>query len=149
MLNDVDLPLRIELAATVELTIPFHDCDPAGVAWHGNYFRYFDAARCALLERIDYGYRRMLDSGFVWPIVQADVKYVRPLHYDTRVQVSARLVEWDYRLKLAYEIVEVKGERATTGHTVQVAVDAVTGAMHVGAPAILRESLRRYLAGAA
>ncbi len=149
MLNDVDLPLRIELAATVELTIAFHDCDPAGVAWHGNYFRYFDAARCALLERIDYGYRRMLDSGFVWPIVQADVKYVRPLHYDTRVQVSARLVEWDYRLKLAYEIVEASGERATTGHTVQVAVDAVTGTMHVGAPPILRESLRRYLAGAA
>ncbi len=141
----VDLPVQIELSAAVHLAIPFHDCDPAGVAWHGNYFRYFDAARCALLDRIDYGYRRMVDSGFLWPIVQADVKYIRPLPYDTRVTVMARLVEWDYRLKLAYEIVDATGSRMTTGHTVQVAVDAATGEMHVGAPAVLREQMRRYL----
>ncbi len=26
--------------AEVELTVSFHDCDPMGVVWHGNYFRF-------------------------------------------------------------------------------------------------------------
>jgi acyl-CoA thioester hydrolase len=41
----------------VEITIPFHDVDMMGVVWHGNYFRYFEIAREALLNQFDYGYR--------------------------------------------------------------------------------------------
>ena len=148
-MSTADLPLRIELVARVLLTVPFHDADPAGVAWHGNYFRYFDEARCALLDRIGYGYRQMMDSGLLWPIVQAEVKYVRPLPFDSRISVVARLVEWDYRLKIAYEVFDAEDRRTTTGHTVQVAVDALTGEMHVGAPEVLRERLRAYLKGTA
>jgi len=148
-MSTADLPIRIDLQATVMLTVPFHDADPAGVAWHGNYFRYFDEARCALLDRIGYGYRQMMESGLLWPIVQAEVKYVRALPFDSRISVVARLVEWDYRLKIAYEIFDAESCRTTTGHTVQVAVDAVTGEMHVGAPEVLRERLRAYLEGIA
>lgn len=140
-----ELPLAIPLAASVELTVPFHDADPVGVAWHGNYFRYFDHARCALLDMIGYGYRAMLDSGFYWPIVKAQVKYVRPLPFDARITVRARLLEWDYRLKIGYEIHDADGQRVTTGQTTQVAVSAATGQMHIGAPAVLRARLRAYL----
>jgi len=140
-----ELPLAIGLSASVELTVPFHDADPVGVAWHGNYFRYFDLARCALLDKIGYGYRQMLDSGFYWPIVKASVKYIRALPFDSRITVTARLLEWDYRLKIGYEILDGDGLRATTGQTVQVAVTAATGEMHIGAPAALRDRLRSYL----
>jgi acyl-CoA thioester hydrolase len=140
-----ELPISIDLSASVALTVPFHDADPVGVAWHGNYFRYFDDARCALLERIGYGYRQMMDSGFYWPIVKASVKYVRAVPFDSRITVRARLQEWDYRLKIGYEIVDAAGRRTTTGQTIQVAVSAATGEMHIGAPALLRERLRSYL----
>lgn len=144
-MNASDLPVAIELAASVELTVPFHDADPAGVAWHGNYFRYFDHARCALLEKLGYGYRQMLDSGFYWPIVKASVKYVRPLPFDSRITATARLLEWDYRFRIGYEIFDGEGRRSTTGQTTQVAVSASTGEMHIGAPDALRERLRDYL----
>lgn len=140
-----ELPIAIDLSASVDITVPFHDADPAGVAWHGNYFRYFDDARCALLDVIGYGYREMMNGGFYWPIVQATVKYMKPIPFDARVRVVARLVEWDYRLKIAYEIFDGEGEKTTTGHTVQVAVSAATGEMHIGAPDVLRERLREYL----
>jgi acyl-CoA thioester hydrolase len=146
-MTEAPLPLQIDLSATVTFAVPFHDADPAGVAWHGNYFRYFDAARCALLDRIGYGYRQMLDGGVLWPIVQAEVKYVRPVPFDTLITVSARLIEWDYRLKIGYEIADAEGRRTTTGHTVQVAVDATTGEMHIGAPEVLQRRLRAYLRG--
>ena len=140
-----ELPLAIDLSASVRLTVPFHDADPVGVAWHGNYFRYFDDARCALLERIGYGYRQMLESGFYWPIVKASVKYVRALPFDSKITATARLIEWDYRLRIGYQIFDESGQRATSGETVQVAVSAATGEMHIGAPAVLRERLRDFL----
>jgi acyl-CoA thioester hydrolase len=146
-MNAPELPTRIELTARVPLVVTFHDADPAGVAWHGNYFRYFEVARCALLERIGYGYRTMMAGGLLWPIVQAEVKYIRALPFDSRIDVVARLVEWEYRLKIAYEVFDAEGRRATVGHTVQVAVDAATGEMHIGAPEVLRERLRAYLGG--
>lgn len=139
------LPAHIDLEATVELTVPFHDADPLGVAWHGNYFRYFELARCALLERIDYGYQAMAASGFIWPIVRAEVKYVKPLPFDSRVRVRATLLEWEYRLRIAYAVFTADGQQATTGSTVQAAVDVATREMAIGAPAVLRECLRRYL----
>jgi acyl-CoA thioester hydrolase len=140
-----ELPIRIDLSASVDLTVPFHDADPVGVAWHGNYFRYFDHARCALLDKIGYSYRQMVESGYYWPVVKANVKYVRALPFDSRIVATARLLEWDYRLRIGYEIFDSDGRRATTGQTTQVAVSAATGEMHVGAPAALRDRLRAFL----
>jgi acyl-CoA thioester hydrolase len=141
------LPGTIELAAAVWLEVPFHDADPAGVAWHGNYFRYFDAARSALLEQLGYGYRRMAEDGLYWPIVQASVKYIRPVPYGTRVLVTARLAEWEYRLKIAYDVAAEDGQRTTTGFTVQVPVSAATGAMDLAALATLHERLASWRDG--
>ncbi|MSR09864.1 MAG: acyl-CoA thioesterase [Gammaproteobacteria bacterium] len=138
------LPISIDLSARVSITVPFHDADPAGVVWHGNYFRYFDGARCALLEKIGYGYRQMLAGGHYWPIVQANVKYVRPVSFDSRITTVATLTEWDYRLKIGYAVFDDQEIRVTTGYTIQVAVSAETGEMY-GAPEVLREKLRAYL----
>jgi len=104
-----------ELSATVEIRIPFQDADPAGVAWHGNYFRYFDTARCALLEQINYSYRQMAESGYMWPIVDTRVKYIQAVGYDHVIRVSAKLVEWEYRLKIEYEIHDDDGRCVTKG----------------------------------
>jgi acyl-CoA thioester hydrolase len=36
---------------SVDLEIPFHDVDMMQVVWHGHYAKYFEIARCALLEK--------------------------------------------------------------------------------------------------
>ena len=72
MLNDP------RFTAEVELTIPFHDVDMMGVAWHGNYFRYFEIAREALLNQFDYGYRQMKASGYLWPVVDTARRRATP-----------------------------------------------------------------------
>jgi len=135
-----------ELTATVEVCVPFQDCDPAGVAWHGNYFRYFDTARCALLEQIDYSYRQMAESGYMWPIVDTRVKYVRAVSYDHVIRVTAKLAEWEYRLKIEYEIHDDTGLCVTKGHTTQVAVAASTGELCIGTPPALLDRLTAFFA---
>jgi acyl-CoA thioester hydrolase len=136
-----------ELMATVEIRIPFQDADPAGVAWHGNYFRYFDTARCALLDRINYSYRQMAESGFMWPIVDTRVKYIRAVEYDHVIHVRAKLVEWEYRLKIEYEVHDAAGRCVTKGYTIQVAVDKTTGELCIGSPAALTDKLQHFFGG--
>jgi acyl-CoA thioester hydrolase len=137
------LPAHLDLSATVHAVVPFHDADPAGVAWHGNYFKYFDLARCALLDQIGYDYREMVRGGHYWPVVETGVKYVRPLPYHAHIVVVARLIEWEFRLKISYEIT-VDGARAAVAHTTQVAVIAATGEMQIGSPDALRMRLHAW-----
>jgi acyl-CoA thioester hydrolase len=134
------------LTARVELTVPFHDLDPMEVCWHGNYVRYFELVRTVLLQRIDYDYPQMRASGYAWPVIELLVRYAQPLVYQQRLHLDARLIEWENRLKIAYEIRDAQTQRRLTrGHTVQVAVDIQTREMCFVSPGILHEKLKAYL----
>ena len=132
----------IELKTEIKLKIPFQDVDVMGIVWHGNYLRYFEEARAKLLDKVDYGYFQMKESGYAWPIVDARVKYIKPLHLQQMVQVKARLVEYECQLKIEYEIFDVEtGERMTKGYTKQVAVDMESNEMCFVSPQVFLKKL--------
>ena len=125
------------LSATIEVHIPFHDVDPAGVVWHGNYFKYFELARCELLQGLDYNYRQMAESGLLWPVVDLSSRFHQAVEYDHRATVEARLQEWEYRLRIDYLMRAMDGTLVATGETVQVPVNAETRELILGAPRFL------------
>lgn len=133
------------LTATETLRIPFHDLDPGGIVWHGRYFKYFERARCILLEGIDYSYEKMMETGVLWPVVDAKVRYVRPLSLNQDIQVTASLREWELRLVVEYTILDEKGVIYTKAKTVQVPVDAVTHELQFGSPEILVQNVQARL----
>ena len=133
----------VDITAEVVIEIPFEDGDPMGVTWHGNYFRYLERARCRLLEKIGYGYRAMVESGYAWPIADTRMKFIRPTEFQQKVRVIATLEEYENRLKIGYEIQdEETGERVTRGYTIQVAVDMKTEELCFVSPPILIEKVR-------
>ncbi len=116
------------------------------IAWHGNYFRYFEAARIKLLRKIDYDYSQMKASHYLWPLVDARVRFVKPVRYGQTIRVEAGLVEWENRMKIKYRISDVDtGERLTTGYTIQCAIDANTWTLQMVSPPALLDRLRAYL----
>lgn len=126
----------------VPITVPFHDVDMIGVAWHGHYAKYFEIARCALLERIGYGYNDMRESGFMWPVIDMRLRYIQPARFGQEILVKATLREWENRLLIDYLITDARtGKRVTKGSTSQVAVDISSGEMLYVSPAILFEKL--------
>ncbi|MED5525558.1 MAG: thioesterase family protein [Pseudomonadota bacterium] len=127
---------------TVELQVPFHDLDPMRVAWHGNYLRYFEVARSALLDSFDYNYEQMEASGYVWPIVDLKVKYIRSATLNQKLLVSAKLTEFHNRLGMSFDVrCKETGQRLTKGQSVQVAVDKTSGEMQFVSPRVLFEKL--------
>jgi acyl-CoA thioester hydrolase len=132
------------LEAQAEVEVGFYDVDPMEVAWHGNYLKYFEAGRSALLRRIDYDYPQMRASGFFWPIVDCRLKYVAPSRYGQRLRVRAILREWEYRLRIDYRIEDAaSGKKLTTGYTIQVAVAIDTGELQFASPPALIDRLER------
>jgi acyl-CoA thioester hydrolase len=129
-------------AATVEIVVPFHDIDAVGLAWHGHYAKYFEIARCALLDSFNYGYGAMRESGFMWPVIDMRIRYVQAVRFEQRILVKATLREWENRLLVDYLITDqASGQRLTKGNTVQVAVDMKSGEMCFVSPPILFERL--------
>lgn len=134
------------ISAETVTTAQFYDLDPMEVVWHGNYARFLEQARCALLDLIDYNYPQMRESGYAWPIVDMRIKYVRPVRFGQNIVVTATLAEFENRLKIDYRIRDcASGEVLTKAHTIQVAVLADTGEMQLESPPVLREKLRGKL----
>ena len=132
----------VDLTAVVTIKIPFQDVDVMGIVWHGNYLRYFEEARAELMDKIDFSYFEMKASGYAWPIVDARVKYIKPLLLQQIVQVQAKLVEYECQLKINYEVFDAEsGERTTKGYTTQVAVDMQNNEMCFASPQILLDKL--------
>ena len=132
----------INQEATISITVPFHDVDPAGMVWHGHYAKYFEVARCQLLDNFGYGYGAMKASGFMWPVIDLRIRYVQAVQFAQRIRVKATLREWENRLLIDYLITdEASGRRLTKGSTSQVAVDIKSGEMLFVSPPVLFERL--------
>lgn len=126
------------LQASVEILVPFHDVDTMEIAWHGHYVKYFEIARCELLNKLGYNYKQMRDSGFAWPVIDLHIRYPGPATFDQTIIVTAILKEWQNRLKIQYEIRDSATQKQLTkGHTIQVAVNMNTQKMCYESPAVL------------
>ena len=70
-----------KLSLTIERIVPFHDLDPMGVVWHGNYVAIMEEVREAFLEKYELGYLKMLDEGYVEPVTNININYKNSFVY--------------------------------------------------------------------
>jgi len=134
------------ISAEVLIKAQFYDLDPMHIVWHGNYVRFLEQARCALLDKIDYNYSEMLRSGYAWPVVDLRIKYVRPVRFGQEVTARATLAEYENRIKIDYRIADLAtGDVLTKAQTIQVAVDVASNEMCFESPAALTDRVRRLL----
>jgi len=136
------------LSESVIIDVPFHDCDPMNIVWHGNYARYLEVARSALLRKMNFDYEDMIKSGYMWPIVDMRVKYVASARYAQKIKVDAHLVEAESRLKMEYLITCLEtGEKLTKASTIQLAVDLETQELQFATPTVFTDKLHGELNG--
>lgn len=134
------------LHTDTEILVPFFDVDTMNVVWHGHYVKYLAIARCALLDRIGHNYDAMVASGYAWPVIDLQLRYVRGAVFGQKLNVRANLVEWEHRLKINYLISDLEtGERLTRASSVQVAVDMSSREMQLASPKIFTDAVERAL----
>ena len=102
MPTEQEIASREQLSCEIEVTPAFYDIDVMEIVYHGNYVRYLELARSALLAQFDYDYPRMRDSGYGWPVVDMRLKYVRPALFGQKLKIRATITEWENRLRIDY-----------------------------------------------
>ncbi len=128
-------------------SVPFFDVDSMNIVWHGHYCKYLELARCNLLDKIGYNYRAMKDSGFMFPIVDMQIKYIQPLVFEQPIKIIATLKEWECRIKIHYKIMDANTHQVLTkATTTQAAVKAGTKQLQFVCPDILIHQVNTLLA---
>lgn len=125
--------------------IPFFDVDSMNIMWHGHYVKYFEMARCAFLEEIGYTYDVMREKGYAFPIVQLNLKYVKPALFRQKVRVHLMVMEYESSFRVEYKIVDLAtGKKLTTGSTMQVAVAIDSQEMQFQTPQSWQRSIESF-----
>lgn len=100
------------MAASKEFVFPvkiaFGDCDPAGIVYYPNFFRWFDAAVHEMFASVGLPADKVSrDTGLVvWPSIDVKATFHSPARYGEAVAVHSHVAEWRSRtFLLAHRIV--------------------------------------------
>ena len=62
-----------------------------GVVHHGNYVALFERGRLEYLRRRGLPYKKMVERGYHMPVVELNLRYRKPAHFDDLLCVETRL----------------------------------------------------------
>ena len=138
--------MKKNISEEIVFNVEFYDVDSMRIVWHGNYVKYMEASRCALLNKIGYNYNDMEVSGVAFPLVDIHFKYVRSLRFMDRVRAVATLVEWENCIKIKYEFYNAKtGEITTKAESTQMGVNIASGETMFVCPEIFVKKVEAML----
>ncbi len=81
---------------TIKVEIQFGDCDPAGIVYYPNYFRFFDHATAAMLSAAFAMHKRnWLDHYGIAgiPMVDTGARFIKPSSFGDVVEISSEITE--------------------------------------------------------
>ena len=126
--------------STSTVRVRYAETDQMGVAYHANYFVWFEVARTDWLRTFGVTYRDLEAEGYFLPVIDARCQYRTSARYDDdlRITAAARLVS-AVRVAFDYEITGPTSVVAV-GHTVHAALDRQGRPVRV--PGRLKELIR-------
>ena len=88
------------IESITKIRVRFGETDGMGIAYHGNYFHWFEVARIDLLDHIGVTYKSLEKEGYILPVLEAQAKYHRSAFFDDRLLITAQTQPFS-RLKLS------------------------------------------------
>lgn len=79
--------------------VSFGDCDPAGIAFYPNFYRWFDEAVHALMREIGWEWHRTAkELGWLGlPAAEASARFMRPVTHGQAIRVETRAIRFEPR----------------------------------------------------
>lgn len=130
-----------EHSVCIDLEVPFYDCDPLAVVWHGRYFQYFELARTQLLKAHELDVPQLQDFGVRLYVSDARCRYNAPLAYGDRFQVRAWFTELGPLLRIAYQIHNLTRQRLSARASTRLALTDARGELLHEVPAAIAARL--------
>jgi 4-hydroxybenzoyl-CoA thioesterase len=103
--------------------VEFGDCDPAGIVFYPNYFRWMDASAWHYFAAIGVARWDQVDDapGLIGiPLVDAGARFLRPASYGDTLDVDTTVTEWRERSFVLSHVVRRGDETLVEGREVRV-----------------------------
>lgn len=69
----------------------YQETDKMGVAYHSNYFVWFEVGRTEFFRQIGLAYREFEKNNLFFPVIKVFCQYRQPAHYDDLVKITTRI----------------------------------------------------------
>ncbi len=130
-------------AFEIQYRVSYSDTDQMGFMHHSNYLKCYETARWELFRHLGIPYAAMEGEGYILPVTEATLRYLRPLKYDRKVVVVTRLKAVSgARITFACQM---KGEDGEIFNEAVVKVGCVMKT--TGRASLLPEKVRAILSG--
>ena len=111
-----------------QLRVRYGETDQMGYCYYGNYAEFYEVGRVEMLRSLGISYKSLEDRGILLPVLEYNIKYLKPAFYDDQLTIKTHLKELPKaRIRFDYEIFNEKGEKLNFGFTTLVFVNAETG----------------------
>lgn len=87
--------------------------DQMGVVYHGRYAEFFEIGRTNSLRQLGFTYKDIEHSGIITPIVEMNMRFLKPARYDDLLTVKTILNEMpkDHRISFQGEIYNERNDK--------------------------------------
>jgi acyl-CoA thioester hydrolase len=112
---------------THQLRVRYSETDRMNYVYYGHYAQYFEVARVEALRHLGVSYKSMEASGILLPVIDLQVKFVRPATYDELLTIKTTIpVLPSVRIVFDYEVFNESEVLLNKASTTLVFVDAST-----------------------
>ncbi len=93
------------ITSRASVSVRYAETDMMGVVYHGSYLPWLEIGRTQLLKDHGVPYRTLEADGFFLPVVEVNLRYLRPAKYDDEVVITTILREKpSLRIRMEYEL---------------------------------------------
>jgi acyl-CoA thioester hydrolase len=114
--------------STTQIRVRYAETDQMGVVYYGNYAQYFEVGRAESIRKLGYTYKDMEEEGIIMPVVEMQIRYIRPAKYDDLLTIKTMLNELPLHHKITFfhEVYNENQELLTKGEVTLFFMDAKT-----------------------
>lgn len=128
-----------------QLRVRYAETDQMNIVYYGNYAQYFEVGRVESIRQLGYTYKDMEASGVIMPVVELNIKYLRPAKYDDLITIktTVRELPHDHKIEFFQEVYNEENKLLTAGKVMLYFLDAATR-KKTTMPEVLRKKLEPY-----
>lgn len=112
------------MESTTIITPRYNEVDQMGYVYHGNYAAYFHVARTNFLRKHQLNDNIIEEKGYLLPVINLNINYLKPAHYDSPITIHARMQESpELKIKFNYIVTNINNDIICKAESTNVVVE--------------------------
>ncbi len=97
------------------------DCDPAGIIFYPNFYRWFDAGSQSLMDHHGFGQEVMIRKFGIkgFPLIETHAEFLTPVFWNDQVTVVSEVKKWTRKTFRVNHTILVGARQCVNGYEIR------------------------------